>query len=224
LNHALVLLALLLSSFSAAAGSIEWGAEPEVSADAESDWAYPFSESAVHHYEAKERPFPCASLSAYVTTNSPTLAYRAVRDAGIFQDRGCAREIEAVRAALQAKPLTRMALVFYRYRLGDSAALKSLVEVFESEALPPVSPVQGTDHLLLELLGFSPEWEKTGPLLIRHLHHSDGAAAELSGSALDWKRFLWAGDPALHQECLKLATREQQQDPVRFCSSPLPPS
>jgi hypothetical protein len=222
-NHALVLLALILSSSLASAGSIGWGAQAEVSENPETDWAYPFSESAVHRYRAKERPFSCARLAAYVAANSPTLAYRAVRDAGIFQDRSCAKEIEAVRTALQAKPLTRMALAFYRYRLGDSAALNSLLEVFESEALPPLSPVHGTDHLVVELLGFSPEWAKTGPLLVRHLRHSDAAAAEVSGSALDWKRFLSADDPALYQQCLSFAAQIRQEDPVQFCSSPLPP-
>ena len=153
--------------------------------DDDFDWAYELSDSAKVIYKNKQIQIPYSEIGRLLNENKHWLAYRVIRDAGIFKDKSCIgiflKEIDRI----EKVPRLRDAYYFYRLRLGDDSFLANLLSSFDKDARTT------GDHYTVELFGFLPDWQQSGRRLVRHAGYSDGAASQLLCSAILWRRFLY---------------------------------
>ncbi len=199
------LAAILLAGCGARAQA--WGTGIEVDRDPSVDWAAEPTKEAFARYDSKRGDFSCSKLREYVATNDTWAAYFAIRDAGLFLDKSCSVHVEPHKQSLQARPITQMALAFYEARRGSARALDALIAMFDESAMEsPTGP--STDDLVVSLLGFFSDWDKTGRRLLRHAKFADGAAATESGNALGWKKHLYGKDAGYQANCARAAKDE----------------
>jgi hypothetical protein len=166
------------------------------------DWTYELSPEARRIYAEKRVQVPCSDIGRLLQTGHAAQVYVAVRDAGLFGDRSCARYIER-----QAKALAGWnAVAFYRLKLGDRRQLRVLARSYDRIG------ARAGDHETVELFGFLDDWEMSGRRLVRHAQRADGAAAELLCSAIMWRRHLY-GEAAFEADWFRVGREEKVNEP-----------
>ena len=165
------------------------------------DWTYECSEEAKQIYENKKIQVSCDKIAELIKNNQPREIYIAVRDAGLWKLQDCAAYIETNRYELVKYSYIRDAIAFYLLKMGDKSQLKVLAASFDKDAR------KVGDHPTVELFGFLEDWEVSGRRLAKHLSYADGAAAELAGSAILWRRYLY-GETQFSENWFKYGAEE----------------
>jgi hypothetical protein len=200
----------------------DWGSVEEVERLPSEDWALEATKESFARFDSKKSDFSCGKLDKYVRANDPWAVLYVVRDAALFGDTSCAQQIAALDRTLDRKPLTRIAVIFYRAKMGNEAALSALLRMFDEEAiLSETGP--SVDDIIVSLFGFFPDWDHTGRRLLRHAKYADGFAAEMNVNALVWKKHLYGGTPGYAVECAKAAAMEGIASKESYlCNPPMP--
>ena len=116
----------LLSQFSTAG-------ETKYPSSADDDWAFELSTAAKDIYLRKTITVPCSVLGELSDKDRYLAASIAIRDAALFGDKGCSQEIKKNSNRLMSKEHTRLAVLFYRGRFGDTEATKALIQSYDKE-------------------------------------------------------------------------------------------